>query len=50
MPVGAIDAPGALAAPVEDTLYFAGEATNLADMGTVHGALESGARAAREAL
>ncbi len=48
VPAGAIDAPAALAAPVDDTLYFAGEATNLLDMGTVHGALESGERAARE--
>jgi monoamine oxidase len=47
---GAIDAPDALAAPVADTLFFAGEATNLPDMGTVHGALESGARAATESL
>jgi monoamine oxidase len=50
VPAGAIGAPAALAAPVDETLYFAGEATNLPDMGTVHGALESGARAAREIL
>ena len=37
-----------LAAPVEGTLFFAGEAL-AADYGTVHGALESGLRAARPA-
>ncbi len=40
----------ALAAPLDDTLYFAGEATSLDDSGTVAGALASGQRAAREAL
>jgi monoamine oxidase len=40
-----------LAAPLEDTLYFAGEATDTAGYrGTVHGALESGLRAAEEIL
>ena len=49
VPVGGVDAPAALAAPVEDRLYFAGEATDTAgDPGTVHGALASGARAAGE--
>jgi monoamine oxidase len=39
-----------LAKTVEDTLFFAGEATSLDDQGgTVNGALESGERAAREA-
>lgn len=37
-----------LAAPLEDTLFFAGEATSVEQAGTVAGALESGARAARE--
>jgi monoamine oxidase len=40
----------ALAAPLADTLFFAGEATSIDDSGTVAGALESGARAAREAM
>lgn len=44
---GAPDAPSRLAAPVDDTLFFAGEATHVV-AGTVHGALESGQRAARE--
>jgi monoamine oxidase len=37
-----------LAAPLEDTLFFAGEATSVDQAGTVAGALESGTRAARE--
>lgn len=39
-----------LAAPLADTLFFAGEATSADDSGTVAGALESGIRAAREAM
>ena len=43
------DAPHRLAAPVADTLFFAGEATSLdSQIGTVHGALASGMRAACE--
>jgi monoamine oxidase len=39
----------ALAAPVADTLYFAGEATDTSgNTGTVHGAIATGYRAARE--
>jgi monoamine oxidase len=38
-----------LAAPLEDTLFFAGEATDTEDeAATVTGALQSGERAARE--
>jgi len=49
--VGGIDAATALAAPVADTLYFAGEATNCDGYnGTVHGAMATGFRAARELL
>ena len=49
VPVGAGDAREDLAAPVEDTLFFAGEATSLgSESGTVHGAIASGRRAARE--
>lgn len=48
--VGNIDAPQKLAEPVDDTLFFAGEATSdVADLGTVHGAIESGTRVARQA-
>lgn len=40
-----------LGAPVENTLFFAGEATDVTGHnGTVHGAIASGARAAREIL
>jgi monoamine oxidase len=49
--VNGAGARAALAEPVEDTLFFAGEATDTADeAGTVTGALESGVRAAREVL
>lgn len=48
--VGGMDAPRQLGAPVADTLFFAGEATDDTDTGTVHAALASGQRAAREAL
>jgi monoamine oxidase len=41
--------PARLARPVAGTLFFAGEATSGA-LGTVHGALESGLRAANEIL
>ncbi len=41
-------ARAALAAPLADTLYFAGEATSLDDAGTGAGALGRGLRAARE--
>jgi monoamine oxidase len=39
-----------LAAPVEDRIFFAGEATHGRFYSTVHGAWESGLRAAEEAL
>lgn len=49
--VGGIDAARALASPVAETLYFAGEATDFTGRnGTVHGAMASGYRAAREVL
>src|ERR1700752_798979 len=51
IPVGGTDAQSELARPLEDTLFFAGEATN--DNGhhaTVHGAIATGLRAAREIL
>jgi monoamine oxidase len=47
VPAGQIPARQRLAQPVCQTLYFAGEATNLSGHGsTVHGAIESGRRAA----
>jgi monoamine oxidase len=43
---GAHDAPRVLAAPVDQTLFFAGEATNTTgNTGTVHGAIETATRA-----
>jgi monoamine oxidase len=49
--VGADGAQEALASPVENTLFFAGEATDIwGHNGTVHGAIASGVRAAREIL
>jgi monoamine oxidase len=39
-----------LAEPHDDTMFFAGEATDTDEAGTVAGALRSGQRAAREVL
>jgi monoamine oxidase len=51
VPVGGLDAEAALAEPIDNTLFFAGEATNAqGHSGTVHGALATGFRAAREIL
>jgi flavin-dependent amine oxidoreductase len=48
--VGGSEARAILARPVADTLFFAGEATDPDEGGTVTGALRSGQRAAREIL
>jgi monoamine oxidase len=48
--VGGAGARERLAEPIEDTLFFAGEATDAEEAGTVAGALRSGQRAAREVL
>ena len=48
--VGGEDAHDALARPLRQTLFFAGEATSSDQTGTVAGAIESGFRAARQAL
>jgi monoamine oxidase len=51
LPVGGLAAQAELARPVAGTLFFAGEATSTAGhIGTVHGALMTGMRAAREIL
>jgi len=50
VPAGVEDAVARLAAPVENTLFFAGEATDFGRMGTVAGAIASGYRAAEEVL
>ena len=39
-----------LALPVKDKLFFAGEATNVVNFMTAHGAIDSGKRAAQEVL
>jgi monoamine oxidase len=47
--VGALDAPSRWASPLGNRLFFAGEATcGVQSPGSVHGALESGRRAAAE--
>jgi monoamine oxidase len=47
--VGEVHAPEALTQPVENTLFFAGEATDVAgNNGTVHGAMASGERVANQ--
>ena len=49
--VGGAGARKALAAPLQDTLFFAGEASDFeGEHGTVAGALRSGTRAARQVL
>ena len=49
--VGGAEAPGELARPVEETLFFAGEATHAGgEHASVHGAIATGFRAAREVL
>jgi monoamine oxidase len=51
LPAGALHAPESLAMPVEKTLFFAGEHTDTTgNWGTVHGAMESGLRAANQIL
>jgi monoamine oxidase len=51
VPAGALDARKQLAVPVQDTLYFGGEATEQnGHSATVHGAIASGERAARQIL
>lgn len=48
---GGTEARRALAEPVQDVLFFAGEATRFAgEYATVHGALDSGERAAQEVV
>jgi monoamine oxidase len=50
VPVNAVDAQAALSRPIENTLFFAGEATSVGHVGTVHGAIQSGRRAAKEVM
>jgi monoamine oxidase len=48
--VGGEGAREALAAPIDGTIFFAGEATDTDEAGTVAGALRSGQRASRQIL
>jgi monoamine oxidase len=51
VPVGAIDASSAMAQPEADTIFFAGEHTDVTgNWGTVHAAIRSGLRAAAQVL
>ncbi len=51
VPAGAMDARKKLAEPVQNTLFFAGEATELnGHSATVHGAIASGRRAASQVI
>ncbi len=51
VPVGAADASAKMSEPVQNTLFFAGEHTDTTGhWGTVHGAMRSGLRAARQVL
>jgi monoamine oxidase len=50
LPVGGLKAQQTLARSVDKVLFFAGEATSVGHVGTVHGAIESGLRAAKEIL
>jgi monoamine oxidase len=51
VPAGALDAVLKMATPVQQTLFFAGEHTDVTGhWGTVHAALRSGIRAARQVL
>jgi len=48
--VGCSEQRAILAAPVDDRLFFAGEACSIHDYSTAHGAYRTGVRAAEEAL
>ena len=51
IPIGGTDAAAELGQPVDNTLFFAGEATNTDGyQGTVHGAIATGLRAACEII
>ncbi len=50
LPVNGLEAQQTLARPLDNTLFFAGEATSVGHIGTVHGAIESGQRVAKEVL
>ena len=47
---GGLRAQQVLSEPIDGRLFFAGEATSIGHIGTVHGAIQSGRRAAQEVL
>jgi len=50
LPVDGLELQQTLGLPVDSTLYFAGEAISLGHIGTVHGAIDTGQRAAKQVL
>jgi len=50
LPVNGLESQRILSQPIAETLFFAGEATSVGHIGTVHGALQTGQRAAQEIL
>jgi monoamine oxidase len=50
VPVDGLEAQQVLSQPLDHKMFFAGEATCTGHVGTVHGAIQSGQRAAREVL
>ena len=50
VPVNGLPAQQILSQPIDNRLFFAGEATSIGHIGTVHGAIQSGQRAAQEIL
>ena len=50
LPVNGVEAQQVLSQSLADKLFFAGEATSAGHIGTVHGAIQSGQRAAQEIL
>jgi monoamine oxidase len=50
LPVNGLVAQETLARPLDDTLFFAGEAVSVGHIGTVHGAIGTGRRAAAEVI
>lgn len=50
LPVNGLELQQTLARPIDEILFFAGEATSVGHIGTVHGAIETGQRAAKEIL
>jgi monoamine oxidase len=50
VPVNGLELQRILAQPIANKLFFAGEAMSVGHIGTVHGAIQTGQRAAREIL